>query len=216
MDAKQCSGGGSGSAQDVIAEIGRSFGRLMDAQRSFGTEVLGLLGGGIDALTRSGVGQLGRFAPSGRSCCDIPEPCWMPKCLGEITCRLCPGASGSVRFTITNEDLAGRTIVAMASGAGAGRVTFAPSSLSLGPKERGTVTATFTASAEAPEGHTEEALLWIRGCRDHYLRWTVTVGGDRHDGCCHAVSVSDGPDHVLHWYDHFYCPRPCFGGVRPG
>ena len=26
--------------------------------------------------------------------------------------------------------------------------------------------------------------------------------------------VCDGPDNVLHWYDHFYCPRPCTNTVR--
>jgi hypothetical protein len=31
------------------------------------------------------------------------------------------------------------------------------------------------------------------------------------------VVVNDDPDYVLHWYDHFYVARPCFGAATtPG
>jgi hypothetical protein len=94
-------------------------------------------------------------------------------------------------------------------------MTFAPSSLPLGPKERGSVTATLSVPATATEGEAFEVILWLRGCRDYYLRWIVTTGS--RTGCCaHQVSVCDGPDNILHWYDHFYCPRPCHGGGRQG
>ena len=40
----------------------------------------------------------------------------------------------------------------------------------------------------------------------------VDVNGDvTNRGGCHEVRVSDGPDHVHHWHDHFYCNRPCAG-----
>jgi hypothetical protein len=31
--------------------------------------------------------------------------------------------------------------------------------------------------------------------------------------CCREVDVNDDPDYVLHWYDHFYVTRPCFGAL---
>ena len=50
---------------------------------------------------------------------------------------------------------------------------------------------------------------------EFHLRWTVAAVA-RPQACCHEVAVCDGPDHVLHWYDHFYCPRGCFVGGRAG
>lgn len=196
-----------------LGALGDSLNNLLDAQRALGTEVLGLVGAGVGALLGTALEQAAGQKTS--SCCDIPEPCWMPKSLGEFHCRLCPGTSGSIRLFVTNEDIRPRTMVALASGAGAGQIAFSPASLPLGPKERGTITVTFTLPGKAPEGESLEALVWLRGCRDYYLRWTVTAAA-RPQACCHEVAVADGPDHVLHWYHHFYCPRGCFGGGKAG
>jgi len=27
------------------------------------------------------------------------------------------------------------------------------------------------------------------------------------------IEIEDCPDLIHHWYDHFYCPRPCLGGT---
>jgi hypothetical protein len=53
--------------------------------------------------------------------------------------------------------------------------------------------------------------LRLTGAAGTVLRTDITVG-TRSTCCAHDVSVCDGPDNVLHWYDHFYCPRPCNGG----
>jgi hypothetical protein len=195
--------------------LGRSLDELLALQQRLARELLGM---GVDGFGRvlHGLGgatsALGALRP--RSCCDIPEPCWMPQDLGEVACRLCPGGKGTVRLVVTNEELRPHTVVPVASGAAAGQVSFEPKSLPLGPKERGTITATFIAPDGEP-GRTLEALVWLRGCRDHFLRWAVTVAKEG-GGCCHELRVHDGQDHVLHWYDHFYCPRPCHGGRVPG
>lgn len=184
---------------------------FLQAQGMLGVQVLGLIGTGVSSFMRSALGQM--VGPKTSSCCDIPEPCWLPKLLDERDCRICPGASGSVRIIITNEDVQARTTYAMASGPAAAHVTFTPGALSLGPKERGTITAVFAVPPGTDLDDQLEALVWLRGCRDYYLRWTV-ISSARPQPCCEEIALRDGPDHVLHWYDHFYCARQCHGGGK--
>lgn len=149
--------------------------------------------------------------PKTRTCCDVPEPCWMPVDLGDIHCELCVGGRGQLTIRVSNTDFRQRSFQVVSAGPDAGRVTIATSSFSLGPKERRTVTATFDASLGDRGDCAEfEALVWVFGCRNHYLRWTVDVGHHERS-CCHEVEVRDQPDYEHHWYDHFYCMRPCFG-----
>jgi hypothetical protein len=198
-----------------IEELGEAFSKLFDLQRTIGTEILDLFTRGFGTSFQDTVERLAdlRLPSWGTgSCCDIPEPCWMPRSLGQFRCRLCPGSTGSLQLVITNEDIVRRSFAALASGAAAGQVSFSPSSLVLGPKERGTMTASFALPANVADGGSFEALVWLRGCRDYYARWLVTAVSRSIFACCHTVSVCDGPDNLLHWYDHFYCPRSCFGG----
>jgi hypothetical protein len=204
-----------------LTDLGQTIDRLIGMQRVLGDEMLKLLGSSgemANDLLRNALGAVGSprlGIPWNKSCCDIPEPCWMPQPLGEFTCRVCSGSAATIRLRVTNEDIRPRTMIALASGPAAGQVTFAPSSLPLGPKERGNITASLIVPATATEGEAFELILWLRGCRDYYLRWIVTAGS--RTGCCaHEISVCDGPDNILHWYDHFYCPRPCLGGGRQG
>jgi hypothetical protein len=74
--------------------------------------------------------------------------------------------------------------------------------------EREFISATLKTPPNANLGTSYEAIVWIRACRDYYLRWTVTVA-DRADCCAEVIDVVDEPDYVHHWYDHFYCRRPC-------
>jgi hypothetical protein len=82
--------------------------------------------------------------------------------------------------------------------------------------ERGVVHATFTAPSSGAKDHYE-AVIWVVGCRAHYVRWEIALSERKEkccaDGCCHHVSIHDQPDYVVHWYDHFYCARPCMGAV---
>lgn len=185
----------------------------IENQINLGSQLVNLLASGLGSMMRGALEQA--TCRKTGSCCDIPEPCWMPKHLCDVTCGLCPGGSGTVRFRITNENIRPQTVTALASGPAAAQVKFTPPSLTLGPKERGIITATFTLAADAKDGEEHEAILWIRGCRDYYLRWIVVAGKKGRD-CCEEVAICDGPDYVLHWYDHFYCPRPCHGGGRTG
>ncbi|WP_299508031.1 hypothetical protein [uncultured Roseobacter sp.] len=151
------------------------------------------------------------------NCCDIPEPCWMPKDLGEYHCKLCAGSTGIMEIRITNTDFRPRNFTLAAAGPDAGRITLSPNSFTLGPKERRTVRAEFDTRLDDTVHCADfEALIWVVGCNSHYLRWTVEVGKAERP-CCHHVEVFDQPDYEHHWYDHFYCVRPCYGkSTRPG
>jgi hypothetical protein len=137
--------------------------------------------------------------------CDIPPPCWAPKPMGDVVSGVCPGATATVRIHVTNCGATARTMTFQAVGTG---VTLTPASLSLGPMERGQMVASVTLPADAEPGSRREVLVWVRGCHDHYLRWTIHAWANGDCGC-ENVHVSDCPDYVHHWYDHFYCNRPC-------
>lgn len=178
----------SGNSVQGLAD---AISNLLDAQAQLGNEVL---------ATMTSAEQ--------QNCCDIPEPCWMPQSAGEVVSHVCPGSTATLKIEITNCDRTGRVITVSAAGSAAGSVSIQPTSLALGPKERGTVTATLKVPPDATDGQEFDALIWVRGCKEHYLRWTVSVGSQG-GACCHEVGIDDCPDYIHHWYDHFYCPRPC-------
>jgi len=180
---------------------------LMNEGARLSLDVLGAIG----RMPMPGLGDAlrGVVPARGKACscgCDIPPPCWMPQPLGDVTSHVCPGGTASLRIRITNRSATSRTIDLEATGASG--VAIAPSALTLGPMEHGVAVASFTLEGTAECGEKHEALVWVRGCRDHVLCWTVKVS-DRGADCCHQVEVEDGPELVHHWYDHFYCQRPC-------
>jgi hypothetical protein len=150
---------------------------------------------------------------SGGCGCKIPPPCWAPQCMGEVTSHVCPGGTATLQITVTNSSST-RGEIELEVGGNAKGVTLTPASLSLGPMERGSVVASAAMPAEASHGEEHEIRLWVHGCRDHFLCWTVKVAKRGTDCCCHEVDVCDGPDWIHHWYDHFYCERPCGHGTH--
>ncbi|WP_298918680.1 hypothetical protein [uncultured Roseobacter sp.] len=186
--------------------------QTMDAMSDVLSRQLDLSGDIVDSLADSARRFLSGLSQNvGPGSCEIPEPCWMPHDLGEYHCDLCKGSSGTMEIRITNTDYRARNFTIVAAGPDAGRVSLTPNSFSLGPKERRTVTARFDAALDDTVHCAElEALIWVMGCNSHFLRWTIDVGKSER-ACCHHVDVFDQPDYVHHWYDHFYCVRPCFG-----
>lgn len=141
------------------------------------------------------------------SCCEIPAPCWAPQAIGDVTCHVCPGGTATLRLRITNCGATVRNIkIELAGKLPGGTVT--PPGLALGPMEREFVSVSVALPAETATGQEHELLIWVRGCQNHYLRWTLQVA-NRGASCCHEVEVEDCPDLIHHWYDHFYCERPC-------
>jgi hypothetical protein len=149
---------------------------------------------------------------SGGCCCTIPPPCWLPKPLGKIGSHVCGGGTATVRILITNCGPTSRDVTVEATGADAADVTIAPSSLELGPMEQARVDVTLSLPSGAKAGSQKEAVIWVRGCHVHYLRWTVKAARSACDAS-HEVEVDDCPDYIHHWYDHFYCDHPCPGGA---
>ena len=146
-----------------------------------------------------------------RSCgCAIPPPCWLPRALGSVRSDVCAGGTATVRMLVENCSPTNREITIEAAGTDATDVTFSVASLTLGPMEQVTVTASLLLKPTALSGEAKEALIWVRGCHDHYLRWTVRTAPSACN-TCHEVEVDDCPDYVHHWYDHFYCDHPCPG-----
>jgi hypothetical protein len=139
--------------------------------------------------------------------CRIPPPCWMPQPLGECVSFVGQCRSACIRLVVTNCDRIKRTVTIDRS-TSQGSITISPSTLALGPMERETVSVCLDVPQDAADGARFENLIWIRGCKTHFVRWTVVVGRTGIDSC-HELRVNDCPDYLHHWYDHFYCTRGC-------
>jgi hypothetical protein len=208
------------STPPVKETIG-ALGDLIIQGARFGLDVFEVMSSGFDALSHNfdalsnsrAAGMMGQMMRSvapqlarANSCsCHIPQPCWMPRSLGDVTCHVCPGGKATLRIRVTNCGISRNEIrIAVASN----EIKVEPPSLTLSPMERGTFNLSVELPAAANTGEEREALIWVVGCMNHYLRWTVKVA-KRGADCCHEVSVDDCPDYIHHWYDHFYCLRPC-------
>jgi hypothetical protein len=200
-----------------MSGVDSALGELIAAQLGLGREMIKAVvtGGGILADTAKGMSL-----PKGASCCDIPDPCWMPRSLGEITCRLAPGAEGEVCIDVTNDDFRAHSYDIQPAGEDAGAVILDPKdkAFTLGPKERRTVSVRAIMPNKDRDPDRRESccdcddldlLIWVRGCADHYLRWVICSDEKAKAACCHCVSVRDVADYELHWYDHFHVMRPC-------
>ena len=180
---------------------------LMDSAVRMGEGVLDAFQGRrttglVSALQRA----MPRMPMAGRGCGCAPAPL--------LDARRSSGRSGAtsapeaatLRLRVTNCEASPRKVAFQA--ARPAGVTLDPPALALGPLERRVVVASLTIPAKAGIGEEQEALIWVRGCQDHVVRWTVRVASRAGDSC-HEVDVEDCPDLVHHWYDHFYCERPC-------
>ena len=195
------------SAAPSFGEATKALGDLLDQGAQIGISVLGPL----VSNSASMVGHiLQSVSPAQASdcCCEIPPPCWEPRHLGEVTSFVCPGGTATVRLRITNCNMRQSKIQFTTSGQNAG-VTIAPPDLTLGPMERGTVAVSLPVAANTGSGEQREILIWIRGCKNHFLRWIVEVTTKGATNCGSEIDVDDCPDYQHHWYDHFYCHRHC-------
>lgn len=173
-------------------------------------DVAKAMGGLLEQGTKMGMDLLDSIKlplPS-KSCgcdCEIPPPCWEPQPIGDVTTRACPGSKAVLRLYITNCGSSARTIsIDTANKA----IAVAPGSVMIQPYEKVTVIVSIDVPPSAPEDEQQTSVVWVRGCSTHYLRWTVEVAGEN-ASCSTDVEVEDCPDLVHHWYDHFYCDRPC-------
>lgn len=194
-------------AAPSFGEATKALGDLLDQGAKIGVSILGPLMSSSAQL----VGGMLKSVSSdhGAGCgCEIPPPCWEPRRLGEVTSFVCPGGTATVRLRVTNCNMRPSKIQFMTSGQNGG-VTIEPPELTLGPMERGVVAVSLKLPASAGPGERREVLIWIRGCKDHFLRWIVEVSDKGLNVCASEVEVDDCPDYLHHWYDHFYCHRHC-------
>lgn len=187
---------------DSLATLINSSAQLsIDLLRSFGesTPSLGSLPS-LPSLPSS------REKPSHGCSCAIPPACWLPRDAGDVRTYACPGATASLRIRVENCGIKPRTIAIDVGGSPPG-VTVTPATLHLDGLESGTALITFAIPPSAHDHADFPFRIWIRGCKTHYVHWTVVAGEG--DCRCRTIEIDDCPDTVHHWYDHFYCDHPC-------
>lgn len=192
-----------GTSAESWTGAARAMGEWIGQGARLGASLLGSLYPSLPGLgpARSGCGMRQHGC-----CCEIPTPCWLPERLPRVRSTACPGASAALLVEITNCGPTDRTFKIEADGNTPG-LKVEPGSLSLGPMETGRASVTLAIPAAAAIGEERDVLVWGRGCRDRVIPWTVTVA--RYGESCAHVELEDGPDLLHHWYDHFYCERPC-------
>ncbi len=195
------------STESPLGGIPDAFSALLRAQVEYAQELFQLVTGarvpGAEELRLA----LEQSLP--KPVCHVPPPCWMPKPLGEVTSLVNACGRACVRLVVTNCDRVPRSVTVRAEGAEG--VEVSPATLQLGPMQRATVEVCIRIPEDAAAGRRIDALVWVDGCRQHFLRWSVNVGTTGADSA-HEIAVQDCPDYRHHWYDHFYCPRPCPAG----
>lgn len=203
------------TAGDLLQQTLTTFASLIEQSTRLGVDLLNSFSSAASASGLSSTLSPLNFSSMKilQGCgCHIPPPCWMPRPAGRVVSHVCPGSAATLRVCVTNCGAAQRTI--SFDDGGKNSMTFQPATLTLGPFETSCVTAILTGSSE---GDTEQsAIVWIRGCYEHYIRWTVKTVKRGANCACHEISVEDCPDYLHHWYDHFYCPRPCTSQLRKG
>jgi hypothetical protein len=189
--------------EGALTELVEAWANLARESARFGLDLVRSLAPSVSSAVSQVAAVTPRLPKPSTCSCTIPPACWLPVEAGDVRTSACAGAKATLRIQVTNCGAAAREI-AFEAAAGA-QVALEPGKLGLGPLERGTSTATVTVA----EGDEQRYLIWVRGCKSHYVRWTVTAG----DRCAAsaAVEIEDCPDTVHHWYDHFYCQHPCQG-----
>ena len=147
--------------------------------------------------------------------CEIPPPCWEPRHAGTCTLEMMPGSSATIRVHVSNCGWSRQVVAITAIGKIAGWMTFSPTTLFLDPQEVATIVVTMHLPPTASLGQRFSAPIIIRGCVDHFVRIEIAVTDCAGKSCC-DVSVKDCADNIHHWYDHFYCARPCHNIRVPG
>jgi hypothetical protein len=205
----------------AVTNVMDSLSRVINDSMQISMGVLESFGNMLQSSMRTAPNQLmrrtqramGAMQNVGLGCsCHIPPPCWLPQPAGEVLSHVCPGGTAVLSLCVTNRSFTKRTITIEAP-ANSG-ITITPSSVTLGPLERGCVSLSVTAPASAPSATStscaeeKQNVIFVKGCKTHYLLWIVAVS-PRGACTCHEVCVEDCEDFLHHWYDHFYCRRGC-------
>lgn len=192
-------------------------GQMMSAMVQAGQEAASLWLRALTDLAEAAntLSRAAPFAPRHAGCCDIPRACWLPRELPDVRTLACPGSRASLRISVTNCTAAPRRVTVRFAAKPPGALV-TPETVDIRPMERAVFTATVSVPSDATSNGDIESLLWVHGCQTHVVRWTVGIA---EVVVCRSqeIAVEDCSDPVHHWYDHFYCQRPCAGseGVAP-
>jgi hypothetical protein len=194
------------SPTSSFGDVPGAFMSLLNAQMKLGSDLLqSLTGTSVPSMTT----QLQKMSKNmSGSCCAIPAPCWMPQPLCECVSHVSQCKTACIDLVITNCDRTTHPVAVLVSGDGAKDVTVTPASTTIPAFLRGRIKVCYAVPADAKNGTQYEMVILVHGCRDYYLRWTVSIGTLGLDSC-HEVAIDDCPDLIHHWYDHFYCARGC-------
>jgi hypothetical protein len=206
------------SASNALRDVARAYVNLLGVQMRLGRDLLGAVMDAappeLSAMARTATRTaqkraMGAMGAAG-GCCDVPPPCWMPRLLDDVV--TCAPACRTARVTlvITNCGATRRAITIAATGG----VKVEPASVTLPPFGRQTVTLSVDVPQGAAAGSTIDSVVVVRGCREWVLRWTAHVREGVVDPAP-SVAIDDCPDFRHHWYDHFYCARPCLPDRTP-
>lgn len=197
------------SGTKVMGDVPEAFFGLMRAQFELGRELFQAWTGTTAPELQDPRTAWKKAMP--RPVCHVPDPCWMPLRLGECVSYVADCGTACIRLVVSNCDrVRHRVQVRLEGDPGA---TASPGSVDLDPMHRATIEVCRSVPQGTERGKRFENLVWVEGCRDHVLRWTVNVGTGGLDSC-HEIAVDDCPDYRHHWYDHFYCVRGCVGRKR--
>lgn len=165
----------------------------------------------IETMSRTLAANNSLLTGAGSSCCDIPPPCWMPRHIGDFHSAACPCGTALLRVHVKNCQPRSERIDIAVKSEQELEVKIVPESATVGPMQSKTFTLAVTIPEDVCPNDIFDLVVWVAGCNDYYGHWRVRVA-DGASGSCQEVHVEDCPDYVHHWYDHFYCARPCFSG----
>jgi hypothetical protein len=169
----------------------------------------------LDAPTRIAATLAGAaIKRASGGCCEVPPPCWEPRPAGTCCLDLAPGTQGIIRVHVMNCGWQPQIVVITALGKLAGFLSFVPTTITLHPQESGMMVVVVNVPATLKPGQRVSGPVIIRGCVDHFFRLDLTVSDCTTKKDCDVV-INDCQDQVHHWYDHFYCPRPCSNPRNP-
>ncbi len=188
----------AGNGIDTRA-ITDAFTALLGAPAQMAATLAGSLAGAA-----SGLGSPG---------CAIPPPCWEPRPAGRCTLVLPPGCTGTIRVHVANCGWSRRVVRLTAAGRLAAWTKLEPTAQVVDPQSRVTFVARIRVPEDVKPGETLMGPLLVRGCVDHFVRVEVIVAEEGGRALC-EVAIEDCADSIHHWYDHFYCPRPCRPSTR--
>jgi hypothetical protein len=183
--------------------------RLVEAEIEKAKKFLG--GVAAEAHELTGAVRIKRGCETHDCSCGIPTPCWLPEDLGDADVNVEGGDTAHLTMRVRNTDGQQRNVTAQVTGSGSQLVAPAAASMMVTGFGWGTFSFSVAVPHQSPAGTYADVQIAIQGCRRHVINWRViTVEKcETKENADVEIVVCDGAELIHHWYDHFYCRRPC-------